>query len=154
MQAPAPTAIVRRANLEDTSEVLALTDRFVRRSPFARFVCFDPEVARDALLMMLDRGAVFVTVVDDRIVGAIAGVCAPLWFSRDIAATELGWWVEPTHRGLGNALRREFEHWAKAQGASVVNMSDVVLDDTTPAGALYEAAGYEMVERAWMKGVD
>jgi GNAT superfamily N-acetyltransferase len=153
MQALAPTAIVRRASLLDTDGVLALTTRFVQRSPHAQFVCYDPEVAREALLGMLDRGAVFVLESGERILGAIAGVLSPLWFSRDVVAVELGWWVDADARGHGEQLRREFEHWAREQGAEAVCMSDVVLDDATPAGTLYERAGYAMVERSWIKGI-
>lgn len=133
--------------------MLRLASRFVARSPFARFVCYDPEIARDSILALVDRGAAFVMVVGDEIVGAIIGSVTVPWFSRDLIAAELGWWVDPDHRGHGNELRRQFEEWAKAMKAEVVVMSDVVLDDATPAGTLYERAGYEMVERSWIKGV-
>lgn len=154
VSAQAPTIpVCRRASIEDTQALVGLASRFVSRSPFARFVCYDPEVARDTILAIIDRGAVFVLESEGRVVGAIIGAQAPLWFSRDVAATELGWWIDPDYRGRGNDLRREFEHWAHEVGASVVVMSDVTMDDATPAGTLYERAGYEMVERAWMKAV-
>jgi GNAT superfamily N-acetyltransferase len=160
----APAVTCRRASIQDASAVLSLARRFVSRSPFAQFVEYDEETTRGTILQALDRGIVFVlelppevdsygTPKPPKVVGAIMGALMPLWFSRELTAIELGWWVDDDHRGHGSALRLKFEEWARQMRAPVVSMSDVVLDDATPAGTLYERAGYEMVERSWMKGL-
>jgi hypothetical protein len=59
--------------------------------------------------------------------------------------------VDEDSRGHGDLLRQQFERWARMQRAPVVAMSDVILDDATPAGELYAKKGYEVVERAWLK---
>lgn len=164
MSTAAPSVSVRRASFQDASAVLALARRFVQCLPFAHFVAFDEEAARSTILQALDRGVVFVleegpplmapevdTGDGRRIVGAIMGMLTPWWFSRELIAAELGWWVDPDHRGHGDLLRQRFEAWATVQHAPVVSMSDVRLDDATPAGELYARKGYECVERAWLK---
>jgi GNAT superfamily N-acetyltransferase len=148
------TAAVRRAGLQDAVAILPLAKRFVDRSPYAQYVTYDEEQARAALLQALSHGAVYVLETEDgRIVGAIMGMMVPWWFSKDVVAAEMGWWVNEDARGQGDALRQRFEQWARDMRAPVVSMSDVILDDTTPAGALYERKGYELVERAWLKGL-
>lgn len=143
---------VRRAGLPDAAAILPLAKRFVERSPFAQYVTYDEEQARQALLQCLGRGAVYVLETEDgRVVGAIMGHLTPWWFSRELVAAELGWWVNEDSRGHGDVLRQRFEAWAREQRAPVVSMSDVLLDDATPAGELFEKKGYECVERAWLK---
>lgn len=164
MSTVAPSAIVRRAGIPDASAVLVFAKRFVDRSPFARFVDYSEDAARTMLLQCLDRGAVFVLEIPGvhrehepmpppKIVGALMGTLTPLWFSKEMIACELGWWVDEDHRGSGNTLRLRFEAWARQVRAPVVCMSDVVMDNSTPAGELYQRAGYDCVERAWMKGL-
>jgi hypothetical protein len=156
-------AAVRRAEMQDATAILPLAKRFVERSPYAQYVTYDEEQARSTLLHALDRGVVYVLEVDEpghdepgppppkRIVGAIMGMLTAGWFTRDLVATELGWWVDEDSRGHGDLLRQQFERWARLQRAPVVAMSDVILDDATPAGELYAKKGYEVVERAWLK---
>jgi GNAT superfamily N-acetyltransferase len=156
------TVTVRSAGIADASTVLAFARRFIELSPFAHFVEFDEESARQTILQALSRGIVFVMELPmpvdrfgneqpPKVVGAIMGILTPWWFSRESVAAELGWWVDPEHRGHGDELRRRFEGWAKQQRAPVVSLSDVKLDDSMPNGTLYERAGYEVVERAWLK---
>lgn len=162
MTTTAPSVTVRSASIADASAVLAFARRFVELSPFSQFVSFDEDTARQSILQALSRGVVFVlekplprdgfgNEQPPKIVGAIMGVMAPLWFSREVIAAELGWWVDPEHRGHGDELRRRFEAWARQQRAPVVSLSDLKLDDSMPNGTLYERAGYEVVERAWLK---
>lgn len=163
MSTAAPSVSVRRASIQDASAVLALAGRFVQRSPYVQFVAYDAERARATVLQALDRGVVFVLEEgpartefevdngDRRIVGAIMGMLTPWWFTAELIAAELGWWVDEDKRGHGDELRRRFEQWAKSTGAPVVSLSDVKLDDAMPNGTLYERAGYEVVERAWLK---
>jgi hypothetical protein len=154
--------VVRAAGIQDANAVLSFARRFVELSPFAHFVEFDADTARQAILQALTRGVVFVLELPmppdrfgnpqpPKIVGAIMGILTPWWFSREMIAAELGWWVDPEHRGRGDDLRRRFEAWAVQQRAPVVSLSDVKLDDAMPNGLLYARAGYEVVERAWLK---
>lgn len=65
--------------------------------------------------------------------GIILGLIYPLFYNPDVlVAQELGWWVEPEHRGSPLAIRllKEFEKEAKNRGASKVIM--FYLDAQTP----------------------
>jgi hypothetical protein len=162
----APPAVkVRRASIQDASGILRLAKRFVNISPFAQFVEYSEDVTRGSVLAALDRGVVFVLELapetdrfgqlqPPKIVGALMGTLLPLWFSGELVAQELGWFVDEEHRGHGDLLRQRFEAWAIQVRAPVVSMSDVRLDNATPDGnTLYERKGYQVVERGWMKGL-
>lgn len=58
-----------------------------------------------------------------------------------------GWYVEPEHRGkgVGRALMREAEHWARSQGC-VELASDTWIDHESSQRA-HEALGFEVVDR-------
>ncbi len=139
--------------MQDATAILALARKFTSRAVFASFIAYDDDAARGTVLAALDRGVVFVLEVGGRIVGGIMGSLATVWFSRELVASELGWFVEDEHRGHGDELRRRFEAWGKSVGAPCSSLSDVKLDDAMPNGQLYERAGYEVVERSWLKNL-
>lgn len=58
-----------------------------------------------------------------------------------------GWYVEPEHqrRGIGRALMREAERWARANGYTEMG-SDAQLDNTL-SHRVHAALGFEEVER-------
>ena len=91
-----------------------------------------------------------------KIVGCICGIITNFWFARNTkVAAELGWWVNEEHRGSTASIRllQAFENWAKEHGVKAITMSDLVINGDTPAGPIYKKLGYELVERAHVKGV-
>lgn len=83
--------------------------------------------------------------------GMIAGQTSPFMFGAKKVATELGWWVEPEHRksGIGKLLLQAFEAWAKKVGCDLIVM--ISLDDEL--GKFYEANGYILTERSYIKEI-
>ncbi len=154
------TQVVRLASVQDVDEILRLARRFVALMPAGRHLRHNEAHLRKRLAEIVEAGAVFVLEVpvrvynsaDDqmRIVGALAALISEAWTSTDPVAVELGWWVDESARGHGRLLLDAFESWADEHGAVPV-LSDVTMDGMTAAGVLYERAGYEMVERSWMR---
>ena len=148
---------LRRADAGDVPDIVRLGLRFVQASALARYeeiTAADLDDGLQALLASAD-GAGWVLEHDGRIVGAIVGVLAPPWCKRRARiVVELGWYVQAEHRrGAGRDLLRAFEAWARERGVSTLFLSDIQLDDATPAGELLVATGYELTERTFAKAV-
>lgn len=82
---------------------------------------------RKAVISLLDYPPkVFHTieVVDDKIVAFLIGTLEEGIFDDLIYATEIAGYVKPKHRGrvLADKMREEFEAWAGANGANIVDI--------------------------------
>lgn len=86
------------------------------------------------------------------VVGALGGVVTDTVFSFDRIALEVGWYVEPEHRGSLTALRmvRSFERWAASRDAKMVVMVSQMSSTTDPS-KVYEAMGYNLGEKSYVK---
>jgi GNAT superfamily N-acetyltransferase len=95
---------------------------------------------------------ILMTTEEGEVVGALGGVVTDTVFSFDRIALEVGWYVEPEHRGSLTALRmvRSFEHWARSRGATMVVMVSQ-LSSTTDPSKVYETMGYGLAEKSYMK---
>ena len=88
-----------------------------------------------------------VAIRGDEIIGVFFGLLETPFFSNDIIARDLLWFVRKDKRGsvFGIRLLREFERWAKENGASKIMLGQstgVRIDETRK---LYERLGYEVV---------
>lgn len=143
-------ATIRPATDADVPALVALGQRFLAWSPYASLAVTDEALA-SAIRRVMATG--FAMVADDAgdPFGALLGVLSSPWVddSKRIAV-ELAWWVEPEHRGSTAAVRllREFQAWAKANGADGVTLSDLVVNGDAPAGELFNRLGFRMTERS------
>lgn len=90
-----------------------------------------------AALIASDDGAVWIT--DG---GFIAGVIEPTIISPAPVAKEMGWYSRDRS---GLLLLRAFEGWARARGATLIQLS------TGAEGLDLSRFGYRIAERAWVK---
>lgn len=143
-----------------TDDLMALADmgvRFVEWSPYNMLGATRDEIAA-GIMRVIEAGGGFARLLeeDGRAVGMLLAVIAPTWFAPSVLiASELAWWVEPTHRRGSGSLRlfRDFEAWGRQRGARVFSASDLDQPDS-PAGKVFEAMGYrQSPERGWLKGV-
>ena len=88
-------------------------------------------------LIASDDGAVWIT--DG---GFIAGVIEPTIISPAPVAKEMGWYSRDRS---GLLLLRAFEGWARARGATLIQLS------TGAEGLDLSSFGYRIAERAWVK---
>ena len=88
-------------------------------------------------LIASDDGAVWIT--DG---GFIAGVIEPTIISPAPVAKEMGWYSRDRS---GLLLLRAFEGWARARGATLIQLS------TGAEGLDLSRFGYRIAERAWVK---
>lgn len=95
--------------------------------------------------------SILLFVVDqyDKVVGSIAGVCAPwILFNKQIVCQELWFWLEPEYRSgrLGNWLLKAFESKAKQLGATHLIMGTFDNPREKVLIRYYKLKGYQKLE--------
>jgi aminoglycoside 6'-N-acetyltransferase I len=146
------TVTIRKAGSSDRLQVAAMRAALWPDGPFEEHLCefdelmktgmsgtlpaatFVAEDARGALVGFLDAG-----------LRSHADGCD---VSRPVGYVE-GWWVRKDlrHCGIGRALVRAAEGWARDQGCREI-ASDALIDNPQSLAA-HEALGFEVVERCF-----
>lgn len=145
---------VRPATKADLPTIAGMGSSFFGHTRYARFVQADEAQILYTFERILEHGAVFVAEIDGRVVGFIACVMHGAWFDPSFRiAIETSWWMHPDARGRPEGVRLlfAFERWAKEQGANAICMSDIRLDEESPAGDILERLGYQVSERTFIK---
>lgn len=99
--------------------------------------------ANDLLLVLERAGGVH---------GFVAAIAQPLLGNGScLQVTELGYWVDPEHRGHGLGLLKGLERAALMVGAKYLNM--IAMESSHPdiAEAIYRRRGYVKIESTWCK---
>jgi len=95
--------------------------------------------------------------LNGEVVGITAGIIYPLYFSPSHKVSqELLWWLTPSARGsgVGNKMFNHLQLWSKERGAKTIFM--IALEDERSAKMekVYCRAGFEPMERTFMKGIE
>lgn len=134
--------MIRPATLEDLPRVIDLGAKFHAYSPHRVFP-YDADAFGAFAEKLIEAGGVFLS--DE---GFCGGMLTRLYFSPDtLIAAEL-FWFAPSE---GKALREAFEAWAKAAGAIGVQCSALADGHERAVDRLYQRAGYERAEIAYLK---
>lgn len=146
--------ILKLASHEDIETVVRLAVTFIRQSPYKNEPMDEGEVRELIRLMLTDKnkGIIVLLMKDDLPVGFIGGLLTKMFFSKDMMASEIFWWVDPQYRTRKSLMLKEaFEFWAKRVGARYIAMSSPAND--TRVSRFYERTGYENIENAYLKRV-
>ncbi len=93
----------------------------------------------------------------DKPIGMIAGAVSETLFSHHLVASEVVWWIDPDHRRKSRAaleLLGAFEHWARLNKASFVQMQCLTGLSEDVVGRIYNKLGYNQTEIAYVKELD
>lgn len=140
---------IRCLEYADIPETVELARKFVEESAFSRFQFSHEKMAANLSLAVTHPHIAFCHVVEHegRLVGALVGYISEFFFGPDLIASDSGWFVLPEYRGSRSAVKllKNFEKWAKANGAKEVAMG--VSTDVSPekTGALLQKLGYKHV---------
>lgn len=148
--------MIRQATVKDVDDLIEMGKRFLDYSAFSGLTKVEDDDLARGLCSVLDNGVIFVAEKEGKIIGGICGMMSKFWFApRTNVAAELAWWVDEEHRGSMSsiALLKAFEKWAKQNGAQVISMSDLRIDEDYPAAPLFTRLGYSVAERSHVKGV-
>ena len=86
-------------------------------------------------------------VRQDRVVGGFLGWVSVTFFSDDLLARDMGWWVPQSARGGAAAvlLLADFERWARTKGAKKCMIGQTGVDHLERTAKLFRHCGYEFV---------
>lgn len=147
---------VRKASESDLDRYIELLADFHAASPMKGVADFDAPKTRAFLSTSLENTNILLLVgeIDGEIVGVTSCLLYPLYFSPDYqVAQELWWWLTPQSRGsgIGHAMFREIEAWAKEKNARALFM--IALEDERAAAMekVYFRAGFRPLERTFIK---
>jgi GNAT superfamily N-acetyltransferase len=141
--------MVRAARLEDIPRIIEMGHRFNENSPYAK-VLKVTDVALDLLFRkLIPQGWLLLAEHEGESVGMIGFYVYPHFFTGEIVAGELFWWMEPEHRGHGKALLKAAEEEARRCGAKSMQM----IAPDPRVGKLYERIGYTYVESTYQRNL-
>jgi len=148
---------IRCLEYADIPETVELARKFVEESAFSRFQFSPEKMAANLSMAVTHPHIAFCHVVEheDRLVGALVGYINEFFFGPDLIASDSGWFILPEYRGSRSAVKllKNFQAWAKANGAKEVAMgisTDVMPEKT---GALLQKLGYVPVGGNFKKAV-
>jgi GNAT superfamily N-acetyltransferase len=143
--------MIREATLADLPRLVEMGVRFIAQTAYAELVQADPERMQSIAEGVLEasNGTVFVSEHDGTITGMIGVLVYPHPFSNEPTGFDLFWWVEPEARGHGVRLMRAAEAWAKARGATKMQM----VAPSPRVEELYARLGYRPIEVAYQRSL-
>lgn len=139
---------VREAVDDDVPTIVRMGQRFARMVYGDKLGDNPAQIAALAQQLMTSAdGAVFVAEKGGTVVGMIGLLAYAHPMSGERIATEMAWWVEPEHRGIGMRLLRRAETWATEQHARVFQM----IAPTVDVARFYERVGFDKVETTYQR---
>ena len=149
---------VREATEADLPVYLQLSADFHAASPMNRVCAFEPEGFGEFVRGAMDNPDICILLAElnGEIVGITGGIIYDLYFSPSHKVSqELWWWLTPAARGsgAGNKMFKHLQLWAKERGARTMFMIALEDERAEKMEKVYCRAGFEPMERTFMKGI-
>ena len=153
-----PAITVREATEADLSEYVKLSADFHAASPMQKVCEFEPEGFKEFVLAAIDNPDICILLAElnGEIVRITGGIVYPLYFSPSHKVSqELWWWLTPAARGsgVGNKMFKHLQLWSKERGAKTIFMIALEDERAEKMEKVYCRAGFEPMERTFMKGI-
>jgi GNAT superfamily N-acetyltransferase len=107
-------------------------------------------------LWAMSENAIYLAQENDKLIGFIAGMIQPYFFSERKRVTDMGFFVQPEYRGSSAAIKliKALENWARQN-----NVVDICLGQTTAfkleeTQKFYNRLGYKTVGFNTVKHLD
>lgn len=142
--------MIRRAVTADRLAILSMVKRFHAESGAG--LAFSAALASQTIDRVLadEHSLALVLEMDGGPRGIFAATIQPHFFSLELCAQELVWWVDPSYRGRGAVkMLADYEAWARSKGCHAINMVGLGGDPVTTR--LYERHGFTAQERHFLK---
>lgn len=100
---------------------------------------------------MVAQGLFLIAQHGEQVIGYAGARCGPLFYTEELVACELFWWVEPAYRGrAGIALFNALIEASRQAGASYFAPLTLEGRNASELAAFYRRRGFELVERIYI----
>lgn len=141
---------IRIAEPDDLDLIVSMSMKFLASTDFSKYT--DETVVRSVISSILQgpKETGIVLLYEDK--GMLVATIKPFAYGTTPMAYELGWWIEPEHRGsgIGKELMSAYEFWASKVGAKIIMMTS--LDESI--NKLYTKLGYKPMEYTFYKEIN
>jgi hypothetical protein len=144
--------MIREAKAEDVPRIVEMGSRSLREGPYKDLVGDNPERTGQLALEVLQKGMILVAEEEDGTLSGLLGfIVFPHYFSGELTAGEVMWYVEPEYRKSFTALMllRGAERMARSFGAKYMQFTA----PTAEVGKAYESMHYKQVEVSFQKAL-
>ena len=145
--------LIKDASQSDIPKIIELARKFHAVSGYEN-IEFDEETVENLLSASIEQGLCPIGVVDDKIVGFLAGLSYPAILNANVmVGTEIAWWVEPEFRGKKIAIQLLLRAEENARAKGLYCWSMMCLEKLNADGLenIYERLGYEKAERTYLR---
>lgn len=144
--------MIRAATEADVPRIVELGSRSLVDGPYAGMLKDTPEQSAKLAMGVIAKsnGRILLYQNDaGKVAGLLGFIIFPHYFTGELTATEIMWYVQPEDRAGGNAIKLlwEAEKQAKEMGAVWSGMTA----PNEEVGKLYERFGYHKIEVSYMK---
>ena len=148
--------IIRHAQLSDIDRCVEMAVHFIEGTAYSLILKASRVQLSQLAAGLIEHGVIFVSETETdpgetpEVVGMMGLFLVTHPVSGSLVASEIAFWLEPTHRGgsTWKRLKSAGERWAKENGAIGMNM-------IAPAGSIiaefYRRDGYTKVEECFYK---
>lgn len=139
--------MIRPATDADIPRIVEMGLRFREQTAYRNAIAANPDQIRKITEHVMSVDGLLVSERNGYVCGMIGVVLFPHFFSGEMVAGEVVWWVEPEYRGEGIKLVREAERRAKAKGAVKMQM----IAPNEQVAAVYKRLDYKYVESSYQR---
>lgn len=146
--------MIRKAEEKDIKRIVELGVSFFEEAKTSSTPVFSEDKATATITSMVDADNCILLIAEDDgyIVGIMGIIICEHWFSNEVIAQELFWYVLPEFRyGHGSDLLDIAEVKAKSLGASIISMVD--LGESSPVSLFLKRRGYSIEEKTHIRRI-
>lgn len=143
---------IREAQESDVPRITEMGSRSLREGAYRDLVGDNPGQTGKLALEVMGKGKILVSEESDgTLSGLLAFIVFPHYFSGELTAGEVMWYVEPEHRKslTSICLLRAAERMAREMGAKRMQFTA----PTAEVGRAYESLKYKQVEVTYQKAL-
>lgn len=144
--------MIRLATLADVPRLVSMGRHFIGEV-YPSDLAYNPAKIAEMAAGLIDSpdGDILVALggIAEVVVGMLALTAYDHPMSGERVVTEVCWWVEPSHRGIGIRLFKAAEQWATQHGARVFQM----IAPSPAVARFYEHLGFKAIETTYQRRV-
>lgn len=146
--------MIRELNVEEFDLLIPLGEEWFKEdNPLKGF---NPEKSINSFINLVSSGVGYIIGYfngEGVLKGGLVFIITPDFFTNDILAQELCWFVSKGSRGAGIKLLKEYERLAKEKGANQIALCHMVGYQDEQLDRVYNKFGYTLVDKIFRKGV-